>query len=99
MHMCRFEVMRTFHKCITEFALDPTNEPAGFQSHLWRYPVRVDIAIEYLGIAAEEYVTLFNGAWPRPCGRGEKRGDLANPAPLWPWTLYGFAAVENGGVP
>src|SRR4029077_19700629 len=47
---CRFEVMRTFRKCITEFVLDPNNPPAGFKSYLWRYPVRIDIAIEYLGI-------------------------------------------------
>ena len=37
---CRFEEMRTFRKCITEFVLDPVNQPADFQTHLWRYPVR-----------------------------------------------------------
>ena len=42
----RFEEMRTFRKCITEFVLDPGHEPAGFQPWLWRYPVRIDIAIE-----------------------------------------------------
>ena len=63
---CRFEEMRTFRKCITEFALDAVNEPAGFQSHLWRYPVRIDIAIEYLGISPEEYGLLFQGARPAP---------------------------------
>ena len=64
---CRFEVMRTFRKCITEFVLDPKNPPAGFKSYLWRYPVRIDIAIEYLGITPEEYVALFGGVWPDPC--------------------------------
>jgi hypothetical protein len=64
---CRFEEMRTFRKCITEFALDPDNPPAGFQSFLWRYPVRIDTAIEYLGITREEYTTLFDGAAPQPC--------------------------------
>jgi hypothetical protein len=64
---CRFEEMRTFRKCITELALDPINQPADFQSHLWRYPVRLDIAIEYLGISREEYTTLFQGIMPGPC--------------------------------
>src|ERR1700722_10988184 len=66
---CRFEEMRTFRKCITEFALDPTNPPAGFQSFLWRYPVRIDTAIEYLCITPEEYSTLFQGAAPQACGQ------------------------------
>jgi len=64
---CRFEEMRTFRKCITEFALDPTNPPAGFESFLWRYPVRIDIAIEYLGITPEEYTTVFQGSVPQAC--------------------------------
>jgi uncharacterized membrane protein YgcG len=58
----RFEEMRTFRRCITEFVLLPDQEPAGFQSWRWRYPVRIDIAIEYLGITPEEYTTLFKGA-------------------------------------
>ncbi|MFM0258419.1 Tc toxin subunit A-related protein [Paraburkholderia sediminicola] len=66
---CRFEEMRTFRKCITEFALDPTKPPVGFQSFLWRYPVRIDTAIEYLGITPEEYVTLFQGSVPQPCAQ------------------------------
>jgi Tc toxin complex TcA C-terminal TcB-binding domain len=64
---CRFETMRTFRKCITEFVLDPVHQPSDFQTHLWRYPVRLDIAIEYLGISLEEYETLFNGVMPGPC--------------------------------
>jgi len=67
----RFEAMRTFRKCITEFALDPANEPAGFQSWLWRYPVRIDTAIEYLGISPEEYTTLFQGTAAPPCAPAE----------------------------
>jgi hypothetical protein len=66
---CRFEEMRTFRKCITEFALDPTNPPTGFQSFLRRYPVRIEIAIEYLGITPEEYTTVFQGTAPQPCGQ------------------------------
>ena len=70
---CRFEEMRTFRKCITEFVLDPAREPAGFQPWLWRYPVRVDIAIEYLGITPEEYANLFQGAAPPPCDPQQRR--------------------------
>jgi hypothetical protein len=74
---CRFEEMRTFRKCITEFVLDPDNEPAEFQSYLWRYPVRIDTAIEYLGITPEEYTFLFGGTGPRPCAtpKDRPRGD------------------------
>ncbi len=64
---CRFEAMRTFRRCITEFAIDPVHQPADFQTHLWRYPVRLDIAIEYLGLSREELTTLFNGVMPPPC--------------------------------
>ena len=63
----RFDEMRTFRKCITEFALDPDNPPAGFQSFLLRSPVRIETAIEYLGITPEEYTMLFQGAAPHPC--------------------------------
>ncbi|QEL71780.1 MULTISPECIES: neuraminidase-like domain-containing protein [unclassified Bacillus cereus group] len=55
----RFATMRRFRKAITEFVLDPAKEPAKFQSHLWRYPVRIETAIEYLGITPEEYQFLF----------------------------------------
>jgi len=63
----RFDEMRTFRKCITEFVLDPVNEPTGFQDWLWRYPVRIDIAREYLGITPEEYCMLSSGAPVPPC--------------------------------
>ena len=90
---CRYEEMRTFRKCITEFVLDPVMQPAEFQTHLWRYPVRIDIAIEYLGISPEEYTTLFNGVWPRPCS---PREDLrVSQDELNPWQLYGFASEHS----
>src|SRR5262249_46468135 len=57
----RYETMRTFRRCITEFVLDPEHEPTGFQPHLWRFPVRIDTAIEYLCITPEEYPTVFHG--------------------------------------
>ena len=76
----RFEEMRTFRKCITEFVLDPANEPAGFQDWLWRYPVRVDIAREYLGITPEEYSMLFGGTPVPPCAMpaGRQRARTAS---------------------
>jgi len=86
----RSEEMRTFRKCITEFVLDPTHEPAGFQPWVWRYPVRIDIAIEYLGITPEEYSLLFQGAAAPPCAtpprrsaaaRGRRRSAPALPVP------------------
>jgi hypothetical protein len=59
LHTSRYAVMRRFRTDITELALDPTREPAGFQRHLWRYPVRIEIAREYLGITPEEHALLF----------------------------------------
>jgi hypothetical protein len=58
----RFETMRHFHKDITELAVDANSEPSDFQKHLWRYPVRFDIALEYLHISSEEYAHLFSGS-------------------------------------
>ncbi|EMD29228.1 Tc toxin subunit A-related protein [Amycolatopsis azurea] len=55
----RFSAMRHFRREITEFVLDPAHEPAGFDATVWRYPVRVDVAREYLGVSAEEYDVLF----------------------------------------
>ena len=55
----RFTTMRTFREEITEFALDPANEPPAFQKNLWRYPVRFPIALESLGITEEEYSLLY----------------------------------------
>jgi Tc toxin complex TcA C-terminal TcB-binding domain len=55
----RFATTRRFRKAITEFVLAPTNEPTEFQSNLWRYPARIETAIEYLKITPEEYNFLF----------------------------------------
>jgi hypothetical protein len=70
---CRYEEMRTFRKCITEFVLDPNNEPLKFEDYLWRYPVRIDTAIEYLGITPEEYHVVFKGSPFRPCVESDRR--------------------------
>jgi hypothetical protein len=77
---CRFEEMRTFRRCITELVLGPDQQPADFQSHLWRYPVRIDIAIEYLGLSQEEYLTLFQGKLLKPCGPGRRPDGKGAPA-------------------
>ncbi|WLE96449.1 MAG: hypothetical protein QTN59_17415 [Candidatus Electrothrix communis] len=37
----------------------PSNKPADFPSHLWRYPVRHELALEYLGITPEEDKMLY----------------------------------------
>lgn len=50
----RYAVMRRFRSDIAEFVLAPENEPSEFRRHLWRYPVRWEIAREYIGIALEE---------------------------------------------
>ena len=79
----RFDEMRTFRAGITEFVLDPVNEPTGFQDWLWRYPVRIDIAREYLGITPEEYSALFSGASVPPPGSlpwAEGEGPVGLPA-------------------
>jgi hypothetical protein len=55
----RFATMRTFREEITEFAIDASEEAVDFQKHLWRYPVRIELAIEYLGLSPEEYQTLY----------------------------------------
>jgi len=55
----RFAAMRRFRKEITELATDAAHEPAGFQRHLWRYPVRIETALEYLRISPEEHDLLY----------------------------------------
>jgi hypothetical protein len=96
---CRFEELRTFRKCITEFALDPDNPPTGFQSFLWRFPVRIDSAIEYLGISPEEYTMLFQGAPVRSCGSQDNpNGDKSKGARVSGGLvaqLYGFSSDDD----
>lgn len=55
----RYTTMRTFRKEIWSFVLDPNNEPDGFPRHLWRYPVRRELACEYLRFTPEECDLLF----------------------------------------
>ncbi|MFE0458304.1 neuraminidase-like domain-containing protein [Kitasatospora sp. NPDC058965] len=55
----RFDVLRGFRHDITEFVLDRAGEPVAFPRQLWRYPVRLDLALEYLCLSRAEYETLF----------------------------------------
>jgi hypothetical protein len=55
----RHSAMRHFRKDITEFAIDANSEPADFFTHLWRYPLRLEIALELLGITPDEYDQLY----------------------------------------
>lgn len=79
----RFATMRRFRKAITEFVLDPTKEPEKFQNHLWRYPVRIETAIEYLCISPEEHQFLFQ----------------KNISTKKLHRLYGFTSEKNNGIP
>jgi hypothetical protein len=93
---CRFEVMRTIRKCITEFVLDPSHPPNGFESFLWRYPVRIDIAIEYLGITPEEYQQVFQGVMPDSCGPPQQDDHrVRSRVALQPSQLYGFSSAND----
>lgn len=58
----RYATMRGFREQITEFAIDASEEAADFQSNLWRYPVRIDLAVEYLGLSPNEYQKLYVNA-------------------------------------
>ncbi|OAA51504.1 insecticidal toxin complex protein [Metarhizium rileyi] len=55
----KFDVMKTFREDITAFALGLSKEPNDFRRSLWRYPVRPDIALEYLLISDTENKRLF----------------------------------------
>lgn len=97
----RYATMRRFRKNITEFVLDPSNETAEFQKHLWRYPVRIETAIEYLCITPEEYSTLFQTNISqttilKPKGKGRAARAVRQIAtPLY--TMYGFDAESADG--
>jgi len=83
----RYSTMRHFRKDITELAIDADAEPADFVRHQWRYPVRLEIALEYLRISREEYELLYV----------HDIVDMTTPGRLMLRELYGFSAdiVEN----
>jgi hypothetical protein len=55
--------------------------PTGFAAHLWRLPVRFDIALEFLGVSQDEYDLLFRQDIP---------DSPANGLPAL-YQVYGFA--------
>lgn len=83
----RYAAMRTFREQITELVLDPASEPPQFQRHLWRYPVRIEIAREYLGITPEEFELLFT----------QEIAEIPAAGQLLLRELYGFDSDNVGG--
>jgi len=55
----RVATMRVFREEITEFAIDANQEAVDFQKHLWRYPLRIELAIEYLRLSPAEYQKIY----------------------------------------
>ncbi|GAA2443725.1 hypothetical protein GCM10010191_70430 [Actinomadura vinacea] len=82
----RYAAMRHFRANITELALDPANQPPDFQQHLWRYPVKRDLAAEYLHLSPEELDRLFTRDIPEQGPAGQ----------LVLHELYGFDADTVG---
>ncbi|OHX19650.1 neuraminidase-like domain-containing protein [Chromobacterium sphagni] len=75
----RFAAMRRFCRDITEFVHDSALAPPVFQAHLWRYPLSLDLALEYLCLAPGDL----------PGGQGEDRGSDG-----WRWYGFS-AATSN----
>ncbi|RSZ60449.1 insecticidal toxin complex protein [Massilia atriviolacea] len=82
MGVSRYATMRAFRENITEYALDANAEAADFQKHLWRYPVRIELALEYLCLSPAEYDTLYRN----------------NIGPALLRTMYGFPNDSHEGV-
>lgn len=90
----RYAAMRRFRKDITEFVLDPAaaDEPTGFQRHVWRYPVRLELALEYLCISAQEYQYLFTQV---PATKVQDPDPDGGGGPTL-WGLYGYPEPQTG---
>ncbi|GII82660.1 hypothetical protein Ssi03_06500 [Sphaerisporangium siamense] len=86
---CRYEVTRAFRRDITELALDPALEPEGFRANLWRLPLRLDLALEYLCLSREEYEIFY----ARDLSSGGDEGGVRV------WRVYGFPGPRVGRVP
>jgi hypothetical protein len=82
----RLSVMRHFRRDITEFALDAANEPAEFRSNQWRYPLRLELACEYLGISADECDLLYR----------HDIADTTTPDRLVLHEVYGYPSANIG---
>lgn len=66
-HLCttRYDTMRRFRRDITEFVHDETLAAPIFQSHLWRYPLNLDLTLEYLCLTQQE-LDAWTGERARP---------------------------------
>lgn len=97
---CRYEVLRRFRKDITEFVLDPAQETAEFQKHLWRYPLRPDIAKGFFCMSDEEYRFFTGGGVqitsPQQPARRRGRAVVAESGKKPLYELFGFSAAEEG---
>ncbi|MFN0214194.1 MAG: neuraminidase-like domain-containing protein [Saprospiraceae bacterium] len=98
MKTCRYEVTRRFRKNITEFVLDPSKEPAEFQKHLWRYPVRIEVAQSYFCMSESEYRFFTTGTDSRPASVSRRRKNIPPDAGVVPLhQLYGFVTETTKG--
>ncbi|QNA89206.1 hypothetical protein G4G28_13365 [Massilia sp. Dwa41.01b] len=61
----RYATMRAFREKITAFAIDAGQEAADFQAHLWRYPLRFELALEYLCLSRAQYTRCTRHRCPR----------------------------------
>ena len=64
----RFDAMRIFRKCITEFVLDPVNGPPEFNPTCGAIRCASIPRSNILAGTPEEYELLFKGPQPKPCG-------------------------------
>ncbi|MEM7719484.1 MAG: neuraminidase-like domain-containing protein, partial [Pseudomonadota bacterium] len=56
----RFAAMRAFTREIHNFVHASEAVPTDFQDHLWRYPVPLPLALDYLCVSGEEYDVLYS---------------------------------------
>src|SRR5579859_5179096 len=85
----RYQTMRHFREDITELATDASHEPVDFQRNIWRFPVRLDIAVEYLHITVEEYSSLYSGNLNLPTGFTLELYGFPSTADNWRQILFG----------
>ncbi|WP_421907369.1 neuraminidase-like domain-containing protein [Mameliella sp.] len=70
----RYATMRAFSREIHSFVHAPGSVPADFQNHLWRYPVPLPLALDYLCITQEEYDVLYSPGQLGPAALPEHYG-------------------------
>lgn len=82
----RLSAMRHFRSDITELPTDATHEPSDFRRHQWRYPLRLELALEYLGISFGECQLLYS----------QDIADTVTPGRLVLHEVYGYPAAVVG---